>query len=112
MQGSYSKSENARALPALNDAQRHNFCPDAVRRGQERRNARSFPALSDGQRNHFHFDAVRRREGLDSKIRIAILNIGTLTGKGREVAAVLRKDRYPVPTGDMLDRRAITRKGL
>ena len=60
-------------------------------------NARASPVLSDAQRNHRRPDAVRRRrEGRHCKLRIATLNIGTLTGKGREVAAIMAARRVEI----------------
>lgn len=53
-------------------------------------NAKASPELSNAQRNHHRPDAVKRgREGRYCKLRVATLNIGTITGKRREVAAVM-----------------------
>ena len=53
-------------------------------------NARVYPVLSNVQQNHSCPDTVRRRqEGWHCKVVIATLNIGTLSGKGREIAAIM-----------------------
>ena len=52
-------------------------------------NART-PPCGISQQKHHRLDAViRQREGRCCRLRTATLTIGTLTGKGREVAAVL-----------------------
>ena len=53
--------------------------------------------LSGTQRNQPCPDAAEnRREGQDQKLRIATLNVGTLTGKGREIAAVMRARKMDI----------------
>ena len=53
-------------------------------------NARVYPVLRNAQRNNSHPDPLRRRrEGRHCKLRIATLNIRALTGKGREIAAIM-----------------------
>ena len=51
-------------------------------------NARAYP-ISDAQR-YRGLDAVKRIRVRQTKIRIGCLNIGTLTGKSREVAEVIK----------------------
>lgn len=52
-------------------------------------NAKAYPVLRDPERNRLCPDAGQMDDRQNSKMRTATLNIGTLTGKGREVTAVM-----------------------
>ncbi|XP_046863246.1 craniofacial development protein 2-like [Xenia sp. Carnegie-2017] len=66
------REDNARAYP-VSDAQRH-YCLDAVKRMQARQN----------------------RQKRQKNLRVATLNIGTLTGKSREIADVMKRRRIDI----------------
>ena len=57
--------------------------------------ARASPLLSDAQR-HNGLDAVRNKRARQTRLRVATLNIGTLTGKSREIADVMLRKKIDI----------------
>jgi len=54
------------------------------------------PVLCGTQRNHLCPDAATNKRGAEPKIANATLNVGTLTRKGREIAAVMTSRKIDI----------------